>query len=182
MSPNAAKETRFALVWIGLISGAALGLLVWLIYLREPGRSATESVAFLPALNAGLNSLSALALTAGFYFIRRSQLYKHRIAMMAAFVFSSLFLGSYIIYHSYHGDTRFLGQGLVRPVYFSILITHILLSAVALPLVLTTFFFSLSGRLPQHRRIARWTFPIWMIVSVTGVAIFWLLRAHSGAH
>jgi len=90
-------------------------------------------------------------------------------------------LPSHVTYHALHGDSRFLGQGVVRPIYFAILISHILLSVVALPLVLSTFYLSLSGRFAAHRRLARWTFPIWLYVSVTGVVVFLLLQIFGGA-
>jgi putative membrane protein len=99
--------------------------------------------------------------------------------MLSAFGFSSLFLVSYIVNHALHGDTRFPGHGTIRTVYLSILASHIFLSVVALPLVLITFFFSLTGRFPTHKRIARFTFPIWLYVSVTGVIVFALLQAYA---
>ena len=99
--------------------------------------------------------------------------------MITAFVFSSLFLITYIINHALHGDTLYQGQGPLRTVYFSILISHIVLCTVALPMVLITFFFSLTGRFPQHKKIARFTLPIWLYVSVTGVLVFAILRAYT---
>jgi putative membrane protein len=96
--------------------------------------------------------------------------------MLTSLGASALFLVSYIVYHSVHGDTHFGGQGLIRPVYFFILVSHIALSAVALPLVFLSLFFSLSGRFPRHKKIARYTFPVWLYVSVTGVLVFALLR------
>ncbi len=98
--------------------------------------------------------------------------------MLTSLAASALFLVSYIVYHSVHGDSKFGGVGLVRPVYFFILVTHIVLSAVALPLVFLSLFFSLSGRFPNHRKIARYTFPVWLYVSVTGVLVFALLRIY----
>jgi uncharacterized membrane protein YozB (DUF420 family) len=120
----------------------------------------------------------AFALVAGFVFIRTKRIKAHRTAMFVAFVFSTLFLVSYITNHALHGDMRFHGQGLIRPVYFDLLISHIGLSVLALPLILITFFLSLSGRFPAHRRLARWTFPIWLYVSVTGVAVYAMLAAY----
>lgn len=92
---------------------------------------------------------------------------------------SALFLVSYIVYHSVHGDTKFAGQGLVRPLYFFILISHVLLSAMALPLIFFSLFFSLSSRFPKHKAVARYTLPVWLYVSVTGVLVFALLRAYA---
>lgn len=96
--------------------------------------------------------------------------------MLTAVATSALFLASYIVYHHYQGDTPFQGQGLVRPIYFFVLVSHILLSIVGLPLVLATLFFAATNRFDKHRRIARWTLPIWLYVSVTGVAVFFFLK------
>jgi putative membrane protein len=134
---------------------------------------------FLPRLNALLNGLSTVALCAGLYFIKHKNWRAHRSSMLAAFGFSSLFLVSYIVNHALRGETRFPGVGTARTVYLSILASHILLSIVALPLVLTTLYFSLSGRFRMHRRVARITFPIWLYVSVTGVVVFEVLKAYA---
>ncbi len=131
---------------------------------------------FLPPLIALLNGLSAIALVAGFAFIRRREISRHRAAMITAFVFSCLFLVAYLVNHALHGDILFAGHGVVRTLYFSILASHIVLSMVALPIILITFYFSLSGRFPQHKRIARFTFPIWLYVSVTGVVVYAMLE------
>ena len=129
----------------------------------------------LPALNATLNAISALLLGTGYYFIRRRQISAHRISMVAALAASTLFLTSYLIYHYYVGNVLFTKQGWIRPVYFFILITHVLLAVVILPLVLRTVYLAWRGRFSQHVRIARWTFPLWMYVSVTGVVVYWML-------
>ena len=159
------------------ISAAAVCFLLWLIYLHHPLDASVARFRFLPALNALLNGLCTVALLTGFYFIRRRNIPAHRVSMMIAFVFSSLFLVSYIINHALHGETRFPGFGTVRTVYLTILISHITLSVVALPMVLTTFFLSLSGRFPLHRKLARVTLPIWLYVSVTGVVVHAMLAA-----
>jgi putative membrane protein len=171
-----AADDRRSLGIIGVVSLAAFGFLVWLIYFNEVEGSRSASVAFLPAVNASLNGLSTVFLVVGFAMIRARRVVAHRRAMMAAFASSSLFLVSYIIYHSLHGDTPFQGQGLIRPVYFAVLISHIVLSAVALPLVFTSFYFSLGGKFAQHKRVSRWTFPLWLYVSVTGVLVFAMLK------
>lgn len=170
-------NTRAAIVAIIAISVAASLFLFWLVYVHQAPTSFAHRLRFLPALNATFNGLSAIALTVGFYFIQQRRILAHRNSMMTAFVFSSLFLVSYIVNHALHGDILFPGHGVVRSIYLWILTTHILLSVVALPLVLVTFFFSLSGRISQHRKIARWTFPIWLYVSVTGVIVGVMLMA-----
>jgi putative membrane protein len=160
------------------ISAGASAFLCWLVYYHAPADVTGTHLLFLPALNALLNALSAAALVIGFFFIRRRRVREHRTAMFAAFVFSSLFLVTYITNHALHGDMRFHGLGLIRYVYFPLLISHIGLSVVALPMILITFFLSLSGRFPAHRRLARFTFPIWLYVSVTGVVVYAMLAAY----
>jgi putative membrane protein len=160
-------------------SAAAISFLLWLLYVHQAPTEFAGHWTFLPALNALLNGLSAIALCTGFYFIKNRQREAHRTSMLFAFGFSSLFLVSYIVNHALHGDTRFPGHGTVRTVYLSILASHIFLSVVALPLVLTTFFLSLSGRFAMHRRIARYTFPIWLYVSITGVVVFAFLKVYA---
>jgi putative membrane protein len=169
---------RQPLVWILPLSGAIAGFLIWLIYLKTTRTAAPPWVASLPAVNAFLNACSACALGGGFLAIRRGDRASHIRFMLSAVAFSALFLVSYVVYHNFHGDTRFPGQGLVRPVYFFILVSHIVLSIVALPMILSTLFYAASGRFDSHRRIARVTLPIWFYVSVTGVVVFALLRAY----
>jgi len=178
--PTASQDTapRGALYAIGALSVAVAAFLIWLIYFK--GRvEAPEWVSSLPAANAAFNSMSALCLLAGYVNIRRKNRATHKRFMLAATTFSGLFLVSYITYHSFHGDTHFPGQGWVRPAYFALLISHIGLSMVALPLIFATLYFSLSGKFQFHRKVARWTFPIWMYVSVTGVLVFFVLRAYT---
>jgi putative membrane protein len=129
----------------------------------------------LPAVNASLNALSGIFLLIGYVLIRTRRIAAHRAAMITAFVTSSLFLICYVIYHAQVGSVPFPRHGLVRPIYFAILITHIVLAATVPPLAIVTLTRGLRGRYPQHRKIARWTFPIWMYVSVTGVLVYVLL-------
>lgn len=129
----------------------------------------------LPALNAALNSISTVFLSVGWVFILRRDIRRHRACMLAAFATSALFLTSYLVYHANVGSVAFQGQGGVRVVYFTILITHIILAALILPLALMTLSRALSQRFDRHRAIARWTLPIWLYVSVTGVVIYLML-------
>jgi putative membrane protein len=129
----------------------------------------------LPALNATLNGTAALLLLVGRRQIRLQQIEAHRRSMIAAFAVSTLFLVSYVIYHANVGSVRFQGEGLVRPLYFALLISHIVLAAAQLPLVLTTLVLGLRRRDATHRRWARWTYPVWLYVSVTGVIIYVML-------
>lgn len=134
-----------------------------------------DYISYLPHVNATLNSTSAILLIVGYRFIRRGQINAHRVCQTSAVITSTLFLISYLTYHYYHGDTRFLGQGIVRPIYFTILITHVILAIVIVPLVLITFYRALRSDFVRHRRIARWTLPLWLYVSVTGVIVYLML-------
>jgi len=164
---------------IVVVSGLAVSFLLWLLYVHHASADFAGRWMFLPALNAVLNGAAAVALCFGFYFIQRRNIAAHRNSMITAFAFSSLFLVSYIANHAIHGDTIFPGHGGVRNLYLLILASHVILSIVALPMVLTAFFFSLTGRFAMHRRIARFTFPIWLYVSVTGVVVFLFLKAYA---
>lgn len=126
----------------------------------------------LPALNASLNALSTIFLVVGWRFIRRGEMRRHRLCMIAALVTSALFLTSYLVYHANVGSVPFPGQGAIRYVYFAILITHVILAALILPLALVTLSRALAKRFDRHRKIARITLPIWLYVSVTGVVIY----------
>jgi putative membrane protein len=130
---------------------------------------------YLPTLNACLNATSALLLLLGFYFIRRRNIQAHRTCMGGAFLVSILFLVSYLIYHYHAGSTRFTGQGMVRVAYFTILISHTVLAALVPFLAVITLLRALRGQFKKHRRIARWTLPIWLYVSVTGVVVYLML-------
>lgn len=134
-----------------------------------------DYISFLPHLNAVLNSTSALLLLAGFRFIRNGRIQAHRNCQVTAVVTSTLFLVSYLTYHYHHGATRFAGQGLVRPLYFTILITHTILAVVIVPLIVVTLYRATRGDFIRHRRIARWTLPLWLYVSVTGVIVYLML-------
>ena len=154
--------------------------LFWLIYFKAGSPQKSSLIARLPALNASLNSLSATFLIAGYLAVRRGNWRRHMKWMLAALATTALFFVSYVVYHNYHGDTKFTGTGFVRPVYFFILISHIVLSVVVVPMILLSFFLALSGRLGPHRRLSRFTLPIWLYVSVTGVLVFVMLKAFSG--
>lgn len=134
-----------------------------------------EALTIFPALNATLNGTSAILLFVGHRYMRRGAIGKHRRLMIAALCTSTLFLISYLYYHAQVGSVRFQGQGWSRPVYFTILLTHTVLAAAVVPLVLVTLVRALKERFDRHRAIARWTYPIWMYVSVTGVVIYFML-------
>lgn len=133
------------------------------------------SISDLPAVNAILNATSAILLVTGRFFIHRKKVALHKTFMLAAFGCSVLFLLSYLTYHYHIGSKPFAGQGWIRYVYFSILISHTVLAAAIVPLAIVTLARGLTGRFEKHRRIAVWTFPIWVYVSITGVVIYLML-------
>jgi uncharacterized membrane protein YozB (DUF420 family) len=132
-------------------------------------------LSIIPTVDAVLNSTSAVLLGMGYYFIRRRNIPAHKACMLGAAATSILFLACYLTYHFFHGTTRFGGEGPVRTLYLSILGTHTVLAAVIVPLVIVTLVRALRGRFDRHKRIARWTLPLWGYVSVTGVVIYWML-------
>jgi uncharacterized membrane protein YozB (DUF420 family) len=133
------------------------------------------AVSQLPTLNAALNSLSAVFLITGYLLIRSKRISAHRICMLSAFACSTLFLISYLVYHYQVGSVPFKGQGSIRTVYFVILITHTILAVTIVPLAIITLRRALKGRFEAHQRIARWTFPLWLYVSITGVIVYVML-------
>jgi len=162
-----------------LISTVSVGFLIWLIYFQGGDDYSSNLISSLPALNSLLNGMSFVLLLFGFRAIRQQQYSRHMKFNLTAFVTSSLFLISYVICHTYHGSTPFTGEGIIRPIYFFILITHIILSALVMPLILTSFYLAFSGNIKLHRKVSKVTLPVWLYVSVTGIAVFFLLRAHS---
>jgi putative membrane protein len=133
------------------------------------------SIYSLAPLNALLNTAATILLLAGFYFIKQHRIRAHRICMISAVGVSAAFLISYLVFHYEVGDILFTGRGWIRPVYFSILIPHVILAGLIVPLALTTLYFALRSRFVSHRRIARWTWPLWIYVSVTGVIVYLML-------
>ena len=129
----------------------------------------------LPTVNAGLNFTSAILIGSGFYFIKQKNVHAHKVCMIAALAVSGLFLASYLFYHYNVGTVRFTKEGWIRNLYFPLLLTHTVLAAVVLPMVLRSAFLAFKGRFKSHVRIARWTFPIWTYVSVTGVIVYLML-------
>lgn len=138
-------------------------------------------LSLFPKINASLNGLSALFLLLGFIFVKNKNILFHRISMGLASLTSVLFLACYLYYHAYAGHVKFSGMGWVRPVYFSILLSHTILAIVILPMVLRTLYFALTQKFDRHAKIARWTWPLWMYVSVTGVIIYFMVYVLYGA-
>lgn len=162
-----------------LISSVIFIFLIWLIYYKGGTDYSSNLISSLPALNALLNSASTVLLLFGYHAIRQRDFGRHMRFNLTAFVTSTFFLISYVIYHNFHGHTPFTGEGLVRPIYFFILVSHIILSALVVPMILTSFYLAFSGKLKLHRKVSKVTLPVWLYVSVTGVVIFFILRSYS---
>jgi putative membrane protein len=175
--PFAGPSTRAFLFANALATALVMSFLVWLIYFNKgaPGSAAATS-SILPALNAVLNATSALLIAAALWAVKRRRYRLHAGLMVAALAASACFLCSYIYYHLHHGDTRFLGTGAIRPIYFTLLISHIGLSMVAFPMIVTSMFLALTRRFPVHRKVSRYTFRAWMYVSVSGVLVYLMLH------
>ncbi len=164
--------------WIIASISLVVLLLVAVLLLAPREAQATAGaadVSRLPALNASLNGVNVILLSVAYLFIRRGEVQRHRALMLSAFGVSVLFLVSYVTYHAFSGSTRFAGPDWVRPFYFSILISHIVLAAGIVPLALITLYRGLSKVFVKHKQIARWTLPIWLYVSVSGVLVYLML-------
>ena len=168
------SDRTFA-VFNAIVSIAGISFIAFIL-LRSDSQTGGVDLSFLPAVNATLNALAALCLTAGWVAIRRKSMHVHRLLMVSAFVLSAVFLVGYLTYHYVHGDTKYTGTGYMRLVYFPVLISHIVLSITVLPLALTSFYLAFTKSFARHRRLNRVFLPIWLYVSVTGVLIYFLLR------
>ena len=133
---------------------------------------------YLPHLNAVINGVTSVLLLVGFFFIRQKNVAAHRRTMLMAFTLGAIFLVSYVLYHLTHESTPFGGQGVIRPVYYFLLITHIGLSIVVVWFVLRAVYFAVSGQIARHRQVVKWAFPIWLYVSTTGVIVYWLIKPY----
>jgi putative membrane protein len=171
-------QTKNAISIIFSISAAVIIFLVWLIYYREIPKGPVAAWAYyLPALNSLFNTISATCVVAGIILIKQGNKHWHKQMMISATIASALFLTSYIIYHEMVGHVVFNpDRAGIKNIYRIILFSHIILSIVVVPMILTTLFFAFSGRFESHKKIAKWTWPIWLYVSVTGVLIFVILQ------
>ncbi len=158
-----------------VVTLTAMSFLVWVVYFHEGDGSISRATG-PPLLNAILNGTSAVLISFGLWAIKQRKRTLHMRLMLSAFASSALFFSNYIYYHFSQGDTHFAGQGLVRPIYFTVLISHVLLSIVTFPMILTSLYLGLSNRLVAHRRLSRWTWAGWMYVSVTGVLVYLMLH------
>ena len=161
-----------------VVSLAVPALVAYLIYEPQTISAHGNWVYLLPHLNAALNGTTSLLLIAGWYFIRKKQISNHRNMMVSAFVLGALFLVSYVLYHGSAPSTSFGGEGLIRSIYYFVLLSHIILAAVVVPLVLIALYFALSDRIVQHKKIVRYAYPIWLYVSITGVVVYLMIRPY----
>jgi putative membrane protein len=169
-----ARSDRRFFVCNAVLSSAALAFIAFI--LLRGSSAAGPDLSFMPSVNAGFNALSALCLVAGWVAIRRGRVALHRALMTSAFASSALFLVGYLGYHFVHGDTKFMGVGPSRLVYFGLLISHVVLSLSVVPLALTSFYFAFTRSFTRHRKLNRFFLPVWLYVSLTGVVIFFMLR------
>ncbi len=163
---------------IGILSVIVPLLVAYLLFGGKGTKIQGLDVSFLPALNAVINSATFGCLVAGGFAIRSKNIALHRALMMAAFVLSSLFLISYVVYHNNAESTKYGGEGILKIVYYVILITHIMLSVVVVPLVLLAIYFAWSGQINKHKKIVRWTYPVWLYVSSSGVIVYNLISPY----
>jgi putative membrane protein len=177
VSAGGASTEKRALVGAALLAAGALAFLLWLLFIAVPAGRGPAWVAMLPASDAFCNAASALCAVAGFVAIRRGRRRGHRALMLTALFWSAAFLAGYVVFHHFRGDTHFTGVGWIRAFYLGLLISHVLLSFVVLPLLLATVALAGLGIFEKHRRLARWTLPLWLYVSVTGVAVYFFLKS-----
>lgn len=196
INPVIEKKDNLYLIIIGILSVAVPVLVAVLFYLPQTGKLGDLDVSFLPHLNAVLNSCTAIALIAGFYFIKfKKDARLHRTAMMVAFCLSSLFLISYVIYHYQGPQTKYgdidnnlvldaaelAAVGIWRTIYYLILVPHIILAAVVVPFVLFAIYFGISNQYAKHVKVVKWTFPIWLYVAISGVIVYLMISPYYGA-
>lgn len=170
------KDRKF-LTLIAILSVAIPVVVAVLFFMPKSGNSSVD-VSYLPAFHAILNSMTAVALVIGFYFVKQGNSKAHRAAMLVAFGLSSIFLVSYVTYHFLGQRTSYGGEGILVYIYYFILLTHIVLAVVIVPLVLLSVYFGITNQLKRHRRISNWTFPIWLYVAVTGVLVYLMISPY----
>ena len=178
MKKNLANKESFYMKIIAVLSIVIPIAVAFLIFMPQNGIFGDLEVSFLPKLHAIFNTAATLFLVCGFLFVIRGKVTLHKICMWGAFAVSAMFLVSYVIYHAQSEPTTFGGVGMVKYIYYFILITHIILAAAIVPLVLITIFRSVSGQISKHRKIAKITLPIWLYVTVTGVVVYFMISPY----
>ncbi|MEX0812424.1 MAG: DUF420 domain-containing protein [Chitinophagales bacterium] len=172
------QSSNFIKNLILIVSVAVPALVAFLFYGPALNLETSIELSFFPKFHASLNSLATLALLTGFYFIRQKNIAAHRASMLFAFSISTIFLLSYVFYHSVSEPTTYGGEGLLKYIYYFVLLTHIFLAAIVLPFILFTFYRALSNDIEKHKKIARWTFPMWLYVTVSGVLVYFLISPY----
>ena len=165
---------------IAVLSVVVPALVAVLLFIPQTGKLGDFDVSMLPHLNGSLNTFTSIALLLGLYYIKNGNIVNHRRSMMSAFVISTLFLVSYVLYHYQAPPTSFGGEGLIKTVYYVLLISHIILAAIVVPFVLYSFYFALTNKIDKHKKIVKWTYPIWLYVAVTGVLVYLMIRPYYG--
>jgi putative membrane protein len=173
---ESASKSSYA--WIVVISVIVPVVVALLLFMPDKLDVEHDWIYFLPHLNAVINSASAIALILGLYFIKNGKVAQHKMAMSSAFGLGAIFLVSYVIYHATAESTSFGGEGMIRSVYYFILITHIVLAAVALFPILLAYYYGYTGRLGKHRKIVRYAYPIWLYVTLSGVVVYWMISPY----
>jgi len=166
--------------WIVAISIAVPIVVAILLFMPDKLALGQDWVFFLPHLNAVINSAASVALIIGLYFIKRGQVAYHQASMTVAFGLGAVFLVSYVIYHASAPSTTFGGEGLIKTIYYIILITHIILAAVALFPILLAYYFGMTGKYVRHRKVVRYAYPIWLYVTISGVVVYWMISPYYG--
>lgn len=172
---SADKGSYTGIVIISVIVPLLVALLLFMPNKIDVGQ---DWVYFLPHLNAVINSASAIALVLGLYFIKNNKIAYHKMAMSSAFMLGAIFLISYVIYHAAAESTTFGGEGFIRNIYYFLLLTHILLAAIALFPILLAYYYGYTGRIESHRKIVRYAYPIWLYVTVSGVAVYLMISPY----
>jgi putative membrane protein len=186
------KQNNKIMILVAVLSVAIPVVVAVLLYIPQTGKLGDFNVSFLPTLNAVLNSFTALCLIAGYYFVKNKNVKGHRTMMVSAFVASSLFLVSYVLYHFQAPSTRYgdinadgvvdaaelAAAGATRAVYFVILLSHIVLAAIVVPFVLLSIYFGITNQVVRHRKLSKWTFPIWLYVAITGVVVYLMISPY----
>ncbi|GHA73221.1 DUF420 domain-containing protein [Pontibacter akesuensis] len=175
-SATNSNDKKF-LTLIAILS-VAIPVVVAVLFFMPKANNPGVDVSYLPTLHAILNSLTAVALVIGYYNVKRGNVMVHRGAMLAAFSLSAIFLVSYVTYHFLGQRTIYGGEGVLKYIYYFVLLTHIVLAVVIVPLVLLSVYYGISSQLARHRRISRWTFPIWLYVAVTGVLVYLMISPY----
>jgi len=177
INPVKANDTKY-LVLIAVLSVAVPLLVTLVLFVPQTGKLGDVDVTFLPKLHALLNSFTAVALVVGYRFIKKGNIRFHRFSMTTAFVLSAFFLISYVTYHYQAAPTSYGGVGIMRTIYYFVLISHIILAALIVPFVLLSVYFAISKQFVRHKRISRWTFPLWLYVAVTGVLVYFMISPY----